>query len=70
MNTAVTAQPKDPRLIQAAGQVETHFLPALVPLCQSITDLLILSIQLVLIRYRFDRSSLLYIENLALVDLW
>ena len=55
---------------QKAGQVEPHFLPALVPLCQSIADLLILSIQLVLIRYRFDRITLLCIEDLALVDMW
>ena len=44
-----TAQAKSPRRIQAAGavsdkkagQVEPHFLPALVPLCRSIADLLI-----------------------------
>ena len=73
-----TAQAKSPRRIQAAGavsdkkagQVATHFLPALVPLCRSIVYLLILSIRVVLIRNRFNHITSLYIEDLALVDMW
>jgi hypothetical protein len=52
-----------------AGQAEPHFLPALVPLCRSIANLLILSIWVVLIRYRFYTITLLYIEDLAPVNL-